>query len=195
MRQLRLVRVFAAVAIAVAATAAAGAARACSCMEAPWPGTAMLEADAVFVGRVFSQRPVQRTDGAQVTFAREVVFEVQHAWKGATSFARVLAQPASDGCGFSFENGGAYLVYAFRGPTDLWTGRCTRTTERAAGGIDFLLLGLPALSYETRLTSAPYLLSVAGVFGQLLLVGVHLAFAARWYEQWRARRRRARRRA
>ncbi|MCI0700094.1 MAG: hypothetical protein L0241_03290, partial [Planctomycetia bacterium] len=87
-------------------------------------------AQAVFVGTVVNRSPVrwELSDGSQQDgFASE--FTVVKGWKGADSERIVVVSGIGTGdCGYPFEVGQTYLVYASLSSTDeLSTNICTRT--------------------------------------------------------------------
>lgn len=127
---------------------AASSAQACRCGPPPRPSVAAAQSEAVFVGTVLSARPSwsgARPSDAEIDEAHYVVrFRVAARWRGAAG-ATVTVRTAWSRCGYGFEVGHAYLVYADsdadRGP--LWTSRCARTTELDGAAYDFGDLGRP----------------------------------------------------
>lgn len=121
---------------------------ACSCLAPPDPVTARDRSDAVFSGTVLQVNeavdwsnfmPFIRPIRKQV----EVIFEVQSTWKGVTtSQVRIVTESNSAACGFDFQQGKSYLVYAsYHEGNELYTHLCTRTTGLANAGDDLALLG------------------------------------------------------
>ena len=100
---------------------------ACSCAPPPPPKTALAQSHAVFVGKVTK---IDGGEGRSVS----VTLEATTTWKGVAE-KNVVVQTASDSaaCGFTFEVGKSYLVYAYltgeEGAKDraLATNICTRT--------------------------------------------------------------------
>jgi hypothetical protein len=106
-------------------------AAACDFEEPPPPQEAMDSASAVFSGEVRSIEPVADDPGEQFI---EVRFDVDRAWKGIESTpvtVETLQDPAT--CGFPFEVGETYIVYAYSQGTPLTTMLYHRTQllERA----------------------------------------------------------------
>jgi hypothetical protein len=108
---------------------------ACSCAPSPPPAQAAEEADAVFAGEVVD---IQRAGEFEV----EVVLAVSDVWKGGISERQVI-RTGSDGamCGFSFQGGEAYLVYASKGDDGFRTSSCSRTAPLSAADADVAVLG------------------------------------------------------
>jgi hypothetical protein len=121
-----MLRVVAAALFLIVAFAAS--AFACDCIAPPEPPEALKKSDAVFVGKVTS---IARGN----SHWRSVTFEVEKTWKGVEGKSvHVVTRLNSAACGFSFEDGKSYLVYANfvggDGPDakTLSTNICTRTT-------------------------------------------------------------------
>jgi hypothetical protein len=114
---------------------------ACSCMQPPAPQEAMAGSVAVFVGTVTG---IQQPGGAIQSSADPalVTFEVSQVWKGP-EFTNLLVQTSqsSASCGYEFEFGRDYLVYASGSETDLSTGLCSRTTLLTNAELDVTELG------------------------------------------------------
>jgi hypothetical protein len=82
-----------------------------------------------------------------------VSLQVSGAWKGVASPQMTVRTPEHPvACGFDFEVGGSYLVYADeRSPQQgggLTTTRCTRTGHLAEAGADLSVLGPAAAPSE-----------------------------------------------
>jgi hypothetical protein len=72
-----------------------------------------------------------------------VTFKVERTWKYVEADEVTILTPATDWtCGYNFEVGQRYLVYASLLEAELWTNHCTRT-GRIAGGVpnDLRFLG------------------------------------------------------
>lgn len=114
-------------------------AHACSCMAPPPPQEALEQSDEVFTGEVVE---ISEISGQSLS----VRFSVSEVWKGVEQREIEVATPNnSAACGFSFEEGGEYLVYTNenmggRG-TDTSTGLCSRTADLANAGDDLDALG------------------------------------------------------
>jgi len=109
---------------------------ACSCIRPPDAPVALAGSTAVFVGKVTAI--ARGKDGLQVTV------EVDRAWKGITA-KTVNVSTAENGaaCGFGFEMGKSYLIYASgegKQPK-LSTNLCTRTCHIDQAGDDLKAIG------------------------------------------------------
>lgn len=118
----------------------------CSC-DFPFPPKsvkqqvrdARSEAGGVFTGKVVS------IDAPEGMLYVSVIMEIQSAWKG-TKFEKVTVTTGRGGgdCGYRFEVGGIYLVYASKyGEEKFSTGICKRTTPYHAELVDLKYLGKP----------------------------------------------------
>ena len=122
---------------------------ACSCIM---PGTVAEEverADAVFTGTVIAvDTPIY---GAYVFPDVEVTFTVQKYWKGVLSEPLVIHTGQGGGdCGFGFEEGESYLVYAYADDTgDLHANICSRTAVLSDAEEDLAMLGKGFVPAET----------------------------------------------
>lgn len=117
---------------------------ACSCIV-PMPPVESMEASAaVFAGRVtdIEELSVDSTIGSLTNLS--VTFNVSEVWKGpedATLTIRTADNSAA--CGYNFEEGKEYLVYAYTNPEDggLATGLCNRTALLSEANDDLAALG------------------------------------------------------
>ena len=120
-------------------------ASACSCAAFPADETkaatiAYGRADVVFLGVVTD------VDSKFVALppSRDTTFDVFVSWKGLSGHDRTVVRTAIDetACGFTFQKGGWYLVFANRDRRKgiLWTNMCelTREEAKAKGLIDAL---------------------------------------------------------
>lgn len=133
----------------------AGAAVACSCLE---PGPARIElqrADAIFVGEVHEIAPIAPHPDV---LGYRVYFRVSAAWKGALAGGEIRVQTNENGgmCGYRFEKGERYLVYASlsRDRSELWTSICSRTRSVMDAKLDLDSLGAPVEPAEWRRPSS-----------------------------------------
>ncbi len=108
------------------------------------PGTIAEEverADAVFLGTVIA---VDHSDYKAYVFPDvEVTFTVQEYWKGVFSEPLVLHTGQGGGdCGFTFEEGKSYLIYAYADDNDdLHANICSRTALLSDAEEDLAKLG------------------------------------------------------
>ena len=108
---------------------------ACSCLPAGPPLTALDQATAVFSGQV--------SDIKRTTTEVEVSFNVTEVWKGELTPTLVInTGPHSAACGYPFEIGQDYLIYAHgRNNTRLGASLCSRTTLLSNAEADLVELG------------------------------------------------------
>ena len=152
----------------------------CSCLWTPSVSQALSEAQAVFVGRVVSKRPTTRGTFWETSpgeFAYE--FRVERSWKGVTGPSVIILTGAGGGdCGWPFELGGRYLVYA-HDSEGLRTNICTRTASIGEAGGDLAALGLHQIAFIPVSTS-PVLGSILSAFMALIALGIGIVIGRRW---------------
>ena len=109
---------------------AAAPAHACKCIAPPPPLAALGSADAVFGGQVIRRGdPLAGQKGVSSLSPVDYTFRVEDVWKGDIGDTVVVRTArASASCGYPFEMGRVYLVYATRDPSGWRTDLCTRTT-------------------------------------------------------------------
>ena len=107
----------------------------CSCLRPGPPLTELDRATAVFAGEVSA---INRT-----TRGFEVSFSVAEVWKGDLPRTLVITTgPHSAACGYAFNIGQDYLVYAYgRDTTSLGAGLCSRTALLSNAADDLIELG------------------------------------------------------
>ena len=111
-------------------------AEACSCVAPPAPKVALQRSTAVFEGKVVA---LERKPELHRLTAR---FEVSRVWKGElTTRAEVSTIDVGSMCGYGFEVGSSYVVYAAGEATGLSTSACTRTKVSADAKDDLTALG------------------------------------------------------
>ena len=123
----------------------AQSAYACSCAVAPTPRQALREAKAVFIGEVISTEVFDIKDDFGTQQVVRVRFAVSRFWKGITDSEAIVHTSSHEmSCGFYFEKGKKYLVYAY---PDRWklgaleTGICSRTREVTNAAKDLRAIG------------------------------------------------------
>ncbi|MBP1932757.1 hypothetical protein [Ammoniphilus resinae] len=114
---------------------------ACSCASKPAVQEELEKSAVVFGGKVIDIR-----EKSQFNPKKTVLFEVSTAWKGGASTQMLITTGLGGGdCGFDFEKGKEYLVYAnessMYGGKDLVTTICDRTTELVSAQEDLTILG------------------------------------------------------
>lgn len=123
--------------LALSALFAADAALACSCGPLPEPRQAMDQATAVFTGTVLG---ITQEDNRRLVRLR-----VEGSWKGTRCEEVTVSTGLGDSdCGYAFQEGQTYLIYAERQRGRLGTSICTRTKASAEAGEDLAALGSPA---------------------------------------------------
>ena len=122
--------------LALATLFTADAVLACSCAPLPEPQQARDQADAVFTGTVLG---ITQEDNRRLVRLR-----VEEAWKGARCEEVTITTGLGDSdCGYAFQEGQAYLIYADKQRGRLSTNLCTRTKPAAEAGEDLAALGAP----------------------------------------------------
>lgn len=111
-------------------------ASACSCLPWPPPAQAVAQVDAVFLGKVLAFNEIA---GQQRRLAH---IEVLKIWKGRAQEADSVTTALNEAaCGYDFEIGKTYLVYAHKDENGgLYTHLCTRTRpeSQAQSDLDYL---------------------------------------------------------
>jgi hypothetical protein len=118
---------------------------ACSCLPPPPPADAFVSATAVFHGRVAQVEPAP--EGRDSFMGSILVrFQVDQSWKGpGTAEIQLRTARDSAACGYSFQPGADYLVYASGDSGSLTTNLCSRTAAgRPAADMAFLESTRPA---------------------------------------------------
>lgn len=131
---------------------------ACSCRGRPTIAEARERATVVFLGRVTEVREdtMDFHGTGEQDRARAITLRVLAGWKGAVADTAVVRTGAGGGdCGYPFEQGLTYLVYA-TGPDGDWrTNICQRTTAAAQATRDLEALGVPVLDRRPRRPAPP----------------------------------------
>jgi len=118
----------------------AAPAAACSCTGPGTPLEELAQRDAVFSGRVLFITPVDDYD----IDASILVYSV---WKGTPAGVITVRTSAESAmCGFFFEVGSEYLIYAndMIDPAHLWTDNCQRSVRLSQAEFDLAELGTPS---------------------------------------------------
>ncbi len=119
-------------------------AQACSCLPTT-PKQSLEGSSAVFSGRVIDVVE-QTSDRAESSNSLDsgfkVTFEVSKVWKGKNERrVAVMTSDSSASCGYSFEEGKEYLVYASNQEAKLQTGLCSGTKLLSEAQPDLAVLG------------------------------------------------------
>jgi hypothetical protein len=129
----------------VAVLAAPRPAAACSCVQPPPPKEAMEQSAAVFEGTVTDVREAHGNEVREMSF--EVDLRVGRRFKGAEAdMVTVITAENSAACGYNFEVGQTYLVYADASDSDgqLSVSLCSRTARIEDAAADLAALGSDA---------------------------------------------------
>jgi ankyrin repeat protein len=139
----------------------------CTCLQSDSPQAALEQSQAVFLGVVVSVRDLDVVKGSPaIPLTQGFRFRLSRAWKGvSTETVEVGTSSMGTACGFDFDVGEEYLVYAGSGGIasattsavrggsvgrahdrpSLWTSSCSRTRHfRVAENGDLRALGEPA---------------------------------------------------
>lgn len=119
-----------------------GTASACSCIPPGPPEEELNESDAVFAGSVTTIE--DRSSGGIVSSSRPlyVTFDVTETWKGpSNTMLTVITAASSASCGYPFQEGQKYLVYAYSRNDDLHVSLCSRTAPLSEAQQDLNALG------------------------------------------------------
>jgi len=111
------------------------------------PLESLKESDAVFSGKVIRKdTPLIVTSSGDLI---SVTFQVSKVWKGPVQ-KEIQVKTAVGGatCGYYFEEGKEYLVYANEYEGSLHSGLCSRTSEISFAKDDFLELGTPQVPID-----------------------------------------------
>jgi hypothetical protein len=147
-------------------------AHACSCAAAFTPEQAFQKSDAVFTGTVTSISPPIGIIPNSAS-PEEVAFRVSNVSKGPPPSADgtiVLKTAVSDAsCGYPFQNGGQYLVYAYNSGQQLQTDLCSGTMLLSTVPLSTAQGGIPAAGLLPNLYYIMILASAIAVSAALLL--------------------------
>lgn len=114
---------------------------ACSCAQPQPVQEALQDSTAVFLGTVTEVvKEIPLSGFPQV----KVVLSVQKQWKGLPWHQTIAVRTSTSGasCGYPFQRGNEYLVYASLDQNGmLQTNICTRTKARANAEEDLVILG------------------------------------------------------
>lgn len=141
---------------------------ACSCLRPAPPLESLEQSTAVFAGEVVD---IKVLDGVVVSSADpvKVTFEVSQTWKGPDYKTLVLTTARdSASCGYSFEEGEEYIVYAYGESDKLTTNICSRTNILASAQDDLQELGT---SSSLKISKINYTSPVFNPILVLMIVG------------------------
>jgi Carboxypeptidase regulatory-like domain/Tissue inhibitor of metalloproteinase len=123
---------------------------ACSCAGSGSPCEAYGKASAVFTGIVTGGSLILIKDGDEEYQQQKVSFAIEESFRGVEGAqTEVITGLGDSDCGFDFERGKRYLVYAYRSEQDkrLYTSICSRTRALSEANEDLKYLrGLSSAS-------------------------------------------------
>lgn len=130
---------------------------ACSCAPPGTPQEELNRSDAVFAGQVESIQDSLTSGFMGPGQDYDVTFDIMRVWKGPeTDTLKVKTSSSSASCGYSFQEGEDYLVYANEEyqveDGDLTVSLCSRTASLENAEQDVAALGAPAYTVDA---SAP----------------------------------------
>mgnify|MGYP003392938593 CR=1 FL=1 len=143
---------------------------ACSCILPRAPAEEFEDSTAVFSGKVIS---IENED-----FGYKANFEVDRIWKGLSGSTVVISTARdSAACGFGFEEGKEYIVYAHGEGEALSTNLCSRTHLLTENDSDVEALGESTAPVEEERTGSTsgvspgaYIALVIVVLGAVVIV-------------------------
>ena len=104
------------------------------------------KSQAVFVGEV-TEIIIPKTSTGEESWTAEVRFKVLQTWKGITTeTVSVFTANICCICGYKFDAGERYLVYAYSSDKDLATSICKRTKPLSGANEDLKVLGKSNIS-------------------------------------------------
>jgi hypothetical protein len=121
----------------------ANSASACSCLPAT-PQEYFKRSSAVFSGKVIDvvEQSSGRAGPSRFLEGRKVIFQVSRVWKGKNERQLVvMTSDSSASCGYEFQEGQEYLVYASNEEARLQTGLCNGTKLFSDARADLAILG------------------------------------------------------
>ena len=119
---------------------------ACSCAASGTPQEELAAFEAVFAGRVRSVEHTFDPDASSVSpwDHTKVGFTVNRVWKGDVTRSIEIATPPTGGsCGYPFEEGKQFIVYAYGSATEggFTASLCSRTAPLSEAQEDIAALG------------------------------------------------------
>lgn len=132
----------------------------CTCLSPKRPACEVWwQTSAVFSGRVTRIETVREEVDGQIRVKRLVTMRVQERWRGLAGERDVVVATGAGGgdCGFQFEQGQTYLVYANQSSETgrYETGICSRTARLEEAAVD--------IAYLQSLATAPQTVSLYGM--------------------------------
>ena len=118
-------------------------ASACSCVYPGPPDEELAQATAVFAGKVVGIIKPIGFGSISSADPIKVTFRVNTVWKGPVSLTTTITTSRSSAsCGYPFEEGVEYIIYAYGTEDDLSVSLCSRTQPLDAAAEDLEVLGV-----------------------------------------------------
>ena len=172
---------------------------ACSCIQPGSPIEVFRGSGAVFIGKVTSISPnsslaisllVRMFDAINLHptylyterfWGYDVTFAVHKSWKNVSTTSVTVHTGSGGGdCGYPFNQGDDYLVYAYEWKDSLGTGSCSRTTEISGATEDLSYLNtIPTLALTPVYSYSWLIFTGASVLGFIVLLGLVIALRKR----------------
>ncbi len=164
---------------------------ACSCVPPRPPHEELARATAVFTGKVVGLSKPFSVFGSSADPIK-VTFQVYTVWKGPVNQTITITTSRSGAsCGYTFEKGGEYLVYADGTENSLAVSLCSRTQHLVAAENDLVVLGggstPDARSFEwpTNLSYFQIAVLIGAGTGMILLVAAVAVITKRYFRSQR----------
>lgn len=121
------------------------AALACSCYKPTSAKEALEHADVVFAGTVIETKQERLQEGRRgaIEYREANWFNVERVWKGELDKQRIVYDEGDEAsCGYAFEQGASYLVYAVVDEAgEAYASFCGGTVSLSDAGADLTALG------------------------------------------------------
>ena len=122
---------------------------ACSCIAPGSPTGELARSTAVFTAKVTEIKAPIRGPLTSSADPIKITFQVYNRWKGPPEVTLVATTPRSGAsCGYDFQEGQDYIVYANGDASDLRVGLCSLTKPLALASADLEQLG-PGITVDT----------------------------------------------
>ena len=160
---------------------------ACSCAPPGPPDEELARATAVFTGKVVGLGKPSSVFGSSADPIK-VTFQVFTVWKGPVNKTITITTARSGAsCGYTFEMGAEYLVYADGSENSLAVGLCSRTQPLVAAENDLAVLGYGTTSlagssdWPTSLSYVQIAVLIGAGSGLILLVVAVAVITKRYF--------------
>ncbi len=154
---------------------------ACSCAIREDPQAGLHRSAAVFAGNVVAvRRAFPSFRSAAGLGSNLVTFDVARVWKGPTQRRIIIATQQNEAaCGYTFDHGHVYIVYATRSAAGLETSICDRTRLLDEAQEDVAVLGAGRLPdpHRPEMGAARFVVPTVLIVAVAILVAAGLAVA------------------